>query len=298
MQDSHCKIHVSNGPLSSLPLLEPHMPSPVVVALEEARSRIASAVDSDMAEAGEAFVARRLARDLDQAILRLQGQDAERDLLSVVCHDLKDPLASIVMGAGFLRKTVAREETSARRVIDAIARSAERMSQVIGDFPDLARLDAGRMVLDRQACDVSSTLRAAILSFEASAKEAGIELAPELPDAPLNAFCDRGRLQQIVSKLVGNALRFTPRGGGVVVRASREGDLVRISVSDTGRGIPAERLTTIFDYAANARRTPRDGPGLGLAIVRGLVELQGGRVMVESRVSEGSVFAFTLPARQ
>jgi signal transduction histidine kinase len=272
------------------------MPSPVVVALAEARSRIASAVDSDMAEAGEAVVARRLARDLDEAILRLQGQDSERDLLSVVCHDLKDPLASIVMGAGFLKKTVAGEETSARRVIDAIARSAERMSQVVGDFHDLARLDAGRMVLDRQACDVNSTLHAAILSFEGSAKEARIRLELDLPDTPLNAFCDRGRLLQIVSKLVGNALRFTPPEGGVAVRASREGDLVRVSVSDSGRGIPAERLSTIFDYAANARRTPRDGPGLGLAIVRGLVELQGGRVMVESRVSEGSVFAFTLPA--
>lgn len=272
------------------------MPSPVVVALEEARSRIASAVDADMAEAGEAVVARRLARDLDQAILRLQGREVERDLLSVICHDLKDPLASIVMGAGFLRKTVAREETSARRVIDAIARSAERMSQVIGDFHDLARLDTGRMVLDRQAGDVSSTLRAAVLSLESSAKEAGIRLELELPDAPLDAFCDRGRLLQIVSKLVGNALRFTPSQGGIVVRASRDGDVVRVSVSDTGRGIPAERLSTIFDYAANARRTPRDGPGLGLAIVRGLVELQGGRVMVESRVDEGSVFAFTLPA--
>jgi signal transduction histidine kinase len=272
------------------------MPSPVVVALEDARSRIASAVDSDTAEAGEAVVARRLAHDLDQAILRLRGEDAERDLLSIVCHDLKDPLASIVMGAGFLRKTVAREETSARRVIDAIARSAERMSQVIGDFHDLARLDAGRMVLDRQVCDVSSTLRAAVLPFEGAAKDAGIRLELELPDAPLDALCDRGRLLQITSKLVGNALRFTPPQGGVVVRASRDGDRILITVSDTGRGIPAERLSTIFDYAANARRTPRDGPGLGLAIVRGLVELQGGRVTVESRVSEGSVFAFTLPA--
>jgi two-component system, sensor histidine kinase ChiS len=147
-------------------------------------------------------------------------------------------------------------------------------------------------------CDVSSTLQAALLSFEASAKDAGIRLELELPDAPLEAFCDRGRLMQIVSKLVSNALRFTQAQGGVVVRASREGDLVRISVSDTGRGIAADRLSTIFDYAANARRTPRDGPGLGLAIVRGLVELQGGRATVESRISEGSVFAFTLPAAQ
>lgn len=241
-------------------------------------------------------MARRLAHDLDQAILRLRGEDVERDLLSVICHDLKDPLASIVMGAGFLKKTIAPQELPARRVIDAIARSADRMSQVIADFHDLARLDAGRLVLDRQACDVGSALRTAAASFETAAREASVRLDVELPDDPLFAFCDRARLVQIVSKLTGNAIRFTPSGGSIVVRASREAGSVRVSVTDTGRGIPADRVPTIFDYSANARRTPRDGPGLGLAIVKGLVELHGGRVAVESRVNEGSAFSFSLPA--
>lgn len=271
------------------------MPSPVVDALEEARSRIVSAAESSTAEAAEAVVARRIARDLEQAILRLRGEDAERDLLSVICHDLKDPLASIVMGAGFLKKTVAPQETSARRVIEAIARSADRMSQVIADFHDLARLDAGRMVVDKQACDVSAALQTAVLPFEGAATEAGLRLELQLPEGPLNAFCDRARLIQIISKLTSNAVRFTPPQGSVVLRAWREDDVVRVSLTDTGRGIPAERLPSIFDYAANARRTPRDGPGLGLAIVRGLVELHGGRVSVESRVNEGSMFSFTLP---
>jgi signal transduction histidine kinase len=272
------------------------MPSPVVDALEEARTRIASAAESDTAEAGEAVVARRLARDLDQAILRLRGEEAERDLLSVICHDLKDPLASIVMGAGFLKKTIGPQEASARRVIDAIARSADRMSQVIGDFHDLARLDAGRMALDRQPCELTAALRTALAPFEGPAADAGIRLELEFPGAPLGALCDRTRVIQIVSKLISNALRFTPPQGSIVLRASREGGTVRVSVTDTGRGIPADRLSSIFDYAANARRTPRDGPGLGLAIVRGMVELHGGRVSVESRVNEGSAFSFTLPA--
>lgn len=272
------------------------MPSPVLVALQEARARIVSAADSSTTEAGEAVVARKLARDLDQAILRLRGEDAERDLLSIICHDLKDPLASIVMGAGFLRKTIAAQDASARRVIDAIARSADRMSQVIADFHDLARLDAGRLYIDRQACDVSSALRSATAAFEAPARDASVRIDLDLPDEALYAFCDRARLVQIVCKLTSNAMRFTPAGGSIVVRAWREGGSVRVTVADTGRGIPADRLPTIFEYAANARRTPRDGPGLGLAIVKGMVELHGGRVGVESRVNEGSIFSFSLPA--
>jgi signal transduction histidine kinase len=109
------------------------------------------------------------------------------------------------------------------------------------------------------------------------------------------AICDRARLTQIVSKLVGNALKFTAPGGRVSVRVAEENGRVRVSVSDTGRGIPSERFPGLFDHTVNARRSPRDGPGLGLAIVRGLVDLHGGELMVESRVGEGTTFAFTLP---
>jgi signal transduction histidine kinase len=111
-------------------------------------------------------------------------------------------------------------------------------------------------------------------------------------------LCERARLGHIVTKLVGNALKFTRPGGRVTVRAARDGDAVRFTIEDTGRGIAPERLTEIFDHAANARRSPRDGPGLGLAIVRGLVQLFGGAVGVESRVDEGSRFWFTLTLAQ
>ncbi len=294
------------------------MPSPFVLALRDARSRIASAADA-CATASERVAARRLAREIDQTLGRLEGTDADRDLISVVCHDLKDPLASIVMGAGFLKRTVAPDEGPVRRVVDAIARSAARMNQVVGDFHDLAKIDSGMIEADRRPCDVGSALRAAAAPFEdlASAQEVRFEL--DVPVAPLVAICDRGRLLQIVSKLVGNAVRFTPPGGRVALSASyasaevgpsADGEaanggtleardpqrIVRFSVADTGRGIAADRLATIFDHAANARRTPRDGPGLGLAIVRGLVELQGGAVRVESRIDQGSIFSFTLPA--
>ncbi|MGA3123724.1 MAG: HAMP domain-containing sensor histidine kinase [Polyangiaceae bacterium] len=297
------------------------MPSPFVLALRDARSRIGSAADA-CATAAERVAARRLAHEIDQILARLEGTDGDRDLISVVCHDLKDPLASIVMGAGFLKRTIAPDQGPVRRVVDAIARSADRMNQVVGDFHDLAKLDSGMIEADRRPCDVGSALRAAAAPLEDLARAHDVRFELDVPVAPLVAICDRGRLLQIVSKLVGNAVRFTPPGGRValsasyaseeVARTSGDGEaeigrtpleardpqraVVRFSVADTGRGIAADRLATIFDHAANARRTPRDGPGLGLAIVRGLVELQGGAVRVESRIDQGSRFSFTLPA--
>jgi signal transduction histidine kinase len=269
--------------------------STFVEALREARTQIEAAASTSKVQPGEAAVARRIGRELERAIARLDGGEGDKDLISIVCHDLKDPLASIVMGAGFLRKTAAAEDATAARVVGAIARSADRMNQLVGDFHDLAKLEEGRLQIERRPCDVVATLRGAMGVLEAIAKERSVTLAFEAPEGPLVVSCDASRLVQAVTKLAGNALRFTPAAGRVTVRVAREEDAVRVTVQDTGRGIAAERLPTIFDHAANARRTPRDGPGLGLAIVRGLVELHGGTVGVSSRVGEGSSFSFTLP---
>ncbi len=270
------------------------MGTTLLTALREARGALHAVTT---VEPGEAAVAKRLARDLDETIARLEGKDAPKDLLSIVCHDIKDPLASIVMGAGFLKKTVPESDAAARRVVDAIARSADRMNNVIGDFHDLAKIEAGTLEVDQRACDVAAVLDGALAAFAQQARAARIELRLQAPPEPLNARCDRARVSQIVAKLVGNALRFTPAGGEVVVAATRDAaGGVRVTVRDSGCGIAADRIGEIFDRAANARRTPRDGPGLGLAIARGLVEAQGGAMGVESRPGEGSLFWFTLPA--
>jgi len=249
-------------------------------------------------EVVEAAVARRLAREVDSALARLEGKEADRDLVSIICHDLKDPLASIVMGVGYLKKTVHPEGDDGRavkRVVEAIGRSAERMGQVIGDFHDLAKLDAGTLELDVRPCDVAATVRPAVVALVEKAAERSVDLRYEAPSEPVLARCDRARLPQVLGKLVTNAIKFTPPNGHVVVRVEAADGGARVTVTDTGRGIAPELLGEIFDHASNARRTPRDGPGLGLAIARGLVEAQGGRLTVESRVGEGSTFAFVLP---
>jgi len=240
-------------------------------------------------------VARRLLNELDDAIAHLDGSEPEKDLLSIVCHDLKDPLASIVMGAGFLRKTIPAEDGAARRVVDAISRSADRMSQLIGDFHDLARLQAGALSFDPRPCEIVPILNGAIRSFEARARERSLAVTLTAEGEGLAVMGDPLRLTQLASKLIANAVKFTAPGGRVLVQAAEVNGRVRMAVNDTGRGIPAERLARLFDYGANARRTPRDGPGLGLAIARGLVDLHGGEITVESRVGEGSTFAVVLP---
>jgi len=260
--------------------------------IHEARSAVANVVT---AEPGEAAVARRLERELDDAVARLEGR-ADKDLIAIVCHDLKDPLASIVMGSGFLKKTVGAEDAAARRVIDAISRSADRMNQVVGDFHDLSKIEAGTLVVGGGPCDLVEAVRAGIASLEATSRDRGVPV--EVEDAPsaLVAPADRARVAQIVGKLVGNAIKFSRPGGRVVVRVERDGTRARVVVRDTGRGIAAARLPTIFDRAVNARQSPRDGPGLGLALAQGLARLLGGEISAQSTEGEGSTFCLMLPA--
>jgi signal transduction histidine kinase len=270
------------------------MTSPFAAALREARGLLASTAPT---APGEAPVATRVLRELDDAIARLGGRESDRDLLSIVCHDLKEPLASIVMGAGFLRRTVPATEAAALRVIEAVARSAERMTQIVSDFHDLAKLETHSLEVDVRPQDLVATVAAAIGSLEPGARHKGLTLDLEAPES-LQARCDGPRVAQIVSKLVGNAIKFTPAGGRVVVRVAPDATRarVRVTVEDTGCGIPPERIATLFDHAANARRASREGPGLGLPIVRGLTDVQEGKVAVESRVGQGTTVTVTLPA--
>jgi signal transduction histidine kinase len=268
------------------------MSSPFAETLRRARALV---VEVPKAEPGEAAVATRLTRELDDAIRRLEGHEAQADLISIVCHDLRDPLASIVMGAGFLRKTMPTDETAARRVVDAISRSAERLGQVVADFHDLAKLEAGRLSIEPRDWDIAAVLRPEIGKLRTPASERGVRVDFEGLDEPLVAAVDRVRVVQVVSKLVSNAVKFTPSGGRILVAIEGDETCVRIVVTDTGRGIAADRLATIFDRVANAQRSPRDGPGLGLGIVKGLVELHGGRATAESKVNEGSRFTVSFP---
>lgn len=219
-----------------------------------------------------------------------------KDLLSVICHDLKDPLASIVMGAGFLRRVLPADESmaAARRVVGAIQRSSDRMNNVIGDLHDLGKIESGDLTLETAPYDAATLVRAAFDVFAARAKERNIRLEVAATSAPLRVTCDRARLQLAFTKLLTNAMKFTEPGGAITLHLEPRGDRAWFAVVDTGRGIAPERLPTIFDREVNARQTPRDGPGLGLAIVKGIIDLHGGECGVESKVGAGSTLWFSL----
>lgn len=227
-----------------------------------------------------------------------EKQGPKKDLLSVICHDLKDPLASIVMGAGFLKKVLPQDESmaAARRVTEAIHRSAERMNQVIGDFYDLGKLEAGELTVETRPHDAAAMAHAAFDLFLSRAKEKGLSLEQQISETPMSVTCDRARVVQVFSKLIANAIKFTPEGGSIVLKVEpREGGKVWFAVSDTGRGVPEARKPHVFDREANQRQTPRDGPGLGLAIAKGLVALHGGEIGLLDNDPAGTTVWFTIP---
>jgi signal transduction histidine kinase len=260
-------------------------------AMIQARGALAAAAAVQPAEVA---LARRLTRELDDALVSLEKGQPPVDLVSILCHDLKDPLASIVMGAAFLQKNLVSADPAVNRVVGAVARSADRLAAVVSDFHDLSKLQTGRMDVELRPYDVAALLPPALERFRPLAEAGRIQLLFERPDEPATALCDAARLLQVVSNLLSNAVRFTEAGGVVSVRVEAKSDCVRILVADTGRGIASDRLPTIFQHAANASRMSREGPGRGLAIVKGLLELQGAQVTVESTVGKGTSFTILL----
>lgn len=274
-------------------------PRPLVEALREARAIVASAAGQGGPpdDAGRAVL-----RAIDGALAQLEAPpDApRRDLLSVVCHDLKEPLASIVMGVGFLKKALPEGDAFApmHRVVDAIRRSSERMNHLIVDLYDLGKLEEGQVRLQPTEVGVRALLTAARDAALPAARERGasVTLDEPLPEGTIHA--DRARLLQALGEIVANAVRFS-QGGGIVRLGAAEGEAgtMEITVVDQGCGIPPERLPTVFDRDANARQIPRHGPGLGLPIARALVTLHGGDVTLTSASGRGTRAVVRVPIR-
>jgi PAS domain S-box-containing protein len=238
--------------------------------------------------------------EADNARLYTVAQQAIRardEILAVVSHDLRNPLSAITMCAGALREPEPPRAESVRELGETIARATEWMDRIIRDLVDVASIEAGRLSLRRERTTVGAIVEQAVLLLEPLCEERQLSLGREIaPDLPIVA-ADAQRIVQVLSNLVGNACRFTPPGGRVTVRAMRDDGGVRMSVEDTGAGIPAEDQPRVFDRYWHADRgTRRTGSGLGLAIARGIVEAHGGRMWLESQVGRGSAFLFTLPA--
>ena len=232
---------------------------------------------------------------------RQARQGAERatrlrdDVLAVVAHDLRNPVHTIILSTGVLHD-IPLDEPQRRQRLAVIDRTAKGMDHLIGDLLDATRIESGTFDVRRGHVQVSALLDDALESFDAQAKECGITLQCSVSQDLPPVVGDRDRLAQVLSNLIGNALKFTPRGGTIRVNAiAGADDVLEVSVADSGNGIPAEHLPHVFDRFWQADRQGRAGAGLGLSIVKGIVEAHGGRIRVASVVGEGTTFSFTIP---
>ena len=229
---------------------------------------------------------------------RLQAMDRMRsELLTMVSHDLHTPLTAIKGSLEvLLHETVGIELR--RELLGIAQKNADRLFRMVSDILDLARIEAGRFQGRREPFDVLTILRGTIDRLQQLSQDRGIAVTLAVPEGPLTVSADSLRIEQVFTNLLGNALKFTPRGGRIDVAAAARDAEILITVADSGVGIPPEHLDRVFD---RFYRVPMpagsavEGTGLGLSICKAVVEEHGGRIWVESQVGKGSRFFVTIP---
>jgi signal transduction histidine kinase len=222
----------------------------------------------------------------------------QEEFVSVVSHELRTPLTAIRGSLGLIAGGVVGElPTEAAHMIDIARDNSDRLTRLINDILDLERVESSDVPLDLGTPDAAAIVEATLTTVGPLAVAAGVTLLPGVASGRVRG--DPDRLVQALTNLVANAIKFSSRGGEVLVEARREGDHVTFRIEDHGRGIPADRLESVFDRfqqvdSSDARH--RGGTGLGLAITKTIVERHGGQIFVDSELGRGSVFRFTIPA--
>lgn len=240
-------------------------------------------------------LAQRAALAVENARLYRAAQhaiQARDNVLGIVAHDLRNPLGTILMVTGVLRRGASQRE---QEPVEMIQRAAGRMKHLIEDLLDVTLIDAGKLTLEPTSLPAGQIVAEAVEAQKPLVAAASLECRLELGEGLPDVRADHNRLFQVFENLIGNALKFTAPGGCITIGAAPQGDEVRFWVSDTGSGIAAEDRPHVFDRFWQARKARRQGAGLGLPIVKGIVEAHGGRVWVESSVGRGSTFFFTIP---
>jgi signal transduction histidine kinase len=227
-----------------------------------------------------------------------QANRMKDEFLAIVSHELRTPLNAILGWAQTLR--VRRfDQATTSRALETIERNARLQARLIEDLLDLSRLLRGKLLLDMRPVDLNSIAQAALQTVQLEAERKGVQLQSNLCDVNCSVCGDAGRLQQVLQNLLTNAVKFTPRNGQVKVHLECQDQQVRIQVIDTGEGIKPEFLPHIFDYFSqqdSSTTRKHGGLGLGLAIVRQLVELHHGHIEAESLgENQGATFTITLP---
>ncbi len=220
---------------------------------------------------------------------------ARDDILGIVSHDLGNPLQAVFIGLEALERVAERSEKE-EYYLSAMRRSAELMQRLIHELLEVRRMEEGRLTLDLADHHLGALVREALEVIDPLARVKSVGLVDHTTEADLPTLrVDGDRILQVLSNLIGNAVKHTPSGGRVEVFASETAEGVLVSVRDTGPGIAAEHLSQVFERFWRAERSGGKGIGLGLAIAKGIVLSHGGRIWVESTEGEGSCFSFLLP---
>jgi signal transduction histidine kinase/CheY-like chemotaxis protein len=248
-------------------------------------------------------LASRAALAIDNAALFGEVQRADErktDFLAMLAHELRNPLAPIVTAAQLLRLR-GGDPNASGRVLDVIDRQTIHLGRIVDDLLDVSRITRGRIELRPEPLDLAALVRTVCEDYRGPASKAGLTLDVQVDAGPLPLRGDPTRLSQVLGNLLHNAFKFTDAGGTVTVRVRKDGASARVSVRDTGVGIPADLLPVLFEPFVQADRSlarSRGGLGLGLAVARGIVELHGGRMRAASDgPGRGAELGFVLPLR-
>jgi PAS domain S-box-containing protein len=229
---------------------------------------------------------------------RKQIERMKNEFVSVVSHELRTPLTSIHGSLGMLSSGLIKAESEqGKRLLQIAADSTERLVRLINDILDIERIESGKVEMEKQTCNVGDAINQAVNIMQPLADKAGVAIFVTAASA-YSIWADCDRIVQTLTNLISNAIKFSKAGDTVTLEVQQQDEEVLFSVKDTGRGIPKDKLETIFERfqqidASDSRK--QDGTGLGLAICKSIVQHHQGRIWVESIVNEGSIFYFTIP---
>jgi len=251
----------------------------------------------ELAELATQFNA--MANQVEESVEMIRrDRDRSRDFLADVSHELRTPIAALRTFNELLKGPAGRDGDARSEFLESGGQQIDRLDWLATNLLELSKLDSGLVLLELRPDDLRAAVEDAVEQSDGTAKKRNIALRLHLPDQPVRLRHDPQRIGQVVSNLVLNAIKFTPRGGSVDVHLAAAEGGARIDVVDTGVGIDAAELPHIFERfyrGSQANEARGSGSGLGLAIVRSIVDMHGGSIDVESRVGNGSRFTVTLP---
>ncbi|WP_331612286.1 HAMP domain-containing sensor histidine kinase [Povalibacter sp.] len=239
---------------------------------------------------------RQRADSTTEALIRARAASGPgNEVLAMVSHDLRSPLNVISLNTERIAATTL--EPATRTSANSVMRGVARMERLLCDLLDLARIESGTLSIVRRKHDVGALLLEVLRTYEPMFASRNITFTVEIPVGSVDAFFDHDRIVQVLSNLLGNAMKFTPGGGAVNLHAGRQPGHVAFALYNDGPGISPLALPHIFKQFWQVDDNSRRGLGLGLNISRAIVEAHGGRIWAESDIGKGAMFRFTLPIR-